>query len=274
MSLTASAPFSPGDSDMTVAYISIFILIGFVVLFPLGGYRFVVRDFTGDDEDDGPAPISKRPRALDDVDVESCNVPTCTEEKAQEDLRDLSRSTGSHIPLDEASVMDGPQDTSTPVKSDLLPTSTDTSPPSPEANSLTIKRALMSAWAFLVSFAIPPTISIILAMIVAVVPVLKDGLPPLHVIFDTATFIGGGSIPLRLICLGSALARLEVPKLLGAAPLGPIASFSILKMIVGPVFGVILVEALTHNTSLISPDDKVLRFVCIYLAGSPTLQRK
>lgn len=41
-------------------------------------------------------------------------------------------------------------------------------------------------------------------------------------------------------------------------------------MILGPVFGVLIVEALTHHTSLIDPNDKVLRFVCIYFAGVPT----
>jgi predicted permease len=144
---------------------------------------------------------------------------------------------------------------------------------------------------------------IALGLVVAIVPALKalflippvgshvqismapDGLPPLNVILDTATFIGGGSIPLGLVCLGSALARLQIPKPLSRAPLGAITTFSILKvccpalgivmahstqMVVGPVFGVLIVEALTHHTSLIDPNDRVLRFVCIYLAGSPT----
>ena len=86
------------------------------------------------------------------------------------------------------------------------------------------------------------------AFLVALVPTLKalfitpapgsnihissapDGLPPLSIILDTATFIGGASIPLGLICLGSALARLQAPKPISRAPLGAIAAFSILKV--------------------------------------------
>lgn len=41
-------------------------------------------------------------------------------------------------------------------------------------------------------------------------------------------------------------------------------------MVIGPVFGVLVVEGLTHHAGLIDPNDKVLRFVCIYFAGVPT----
>ena len=41
-------------------------------------------------------------------------------------------------------------------------------------------------------------------------------------------------------------------------------------MVIGPVFGVLVVEGLTHHAGLIDPKDKVLRFVCIYFAGVPT----
>lgn len=41
-------------------------------------------------------------------------------------------------------------------------------------------------------------------------------------------------------------------------------------MVIGPVFGVLVVEGLTHRAGLIDPNDKVLRFVCMYFAGVPT----
>lgn len=41
-------------------------------------------------------------------------------------------------------------------------------------------------------------------------------------------------------------------------------------MVIGPVFGVLVVQALTYHTNLIDPNDRVLRFVCIYFAGVPT----
>ena len=42
-----------------------------------------------------------------------------------------------------------------------------------------------------------------------------------------------------------------------------------LKMVIGPVFGVLIVEGLTHQ-GVIDRNDKVLRFVCMYFAGTPT----
>lgn len=109
-------------------------------------------------------------------------------------------------------------------------------------------RSLNTARAFLASLASPPTITIAVAFVVALVPQLKalfiaapagsnvhiglapDGLPPLNIILDTATFIGNGSIPLGLVCLGSALARLQMPKPISRAPLGAISVFAILKV--------------------------------------------
>ncbi|QRW05844.1 auxin efflux carrier transmembrane protein [Ceratobasidium sp. AG-Ba] len=113
-----------------------------------------------------------------------------------------------------------------------------------------LKRALYSIKSFAVTLASPPTIAMAADFVVALVPQLKalfiapttgsnvyvssapDGLPLLNFVIDTANFIGGGSIPLGLVCLGSALARLQVPKPIGSAPLGAIMSFSILKYLV------------------------------------------
>lgn len=58
-----------------------------------------------------------------------------------------------------------------------------------------------------------------------------DGLPPLDVLFDTATFAGNACIPLGLVCLGSALARLTVPRPVRKAPVGAIMTFAIMKVI-------------------------------------------
>lgn len=88
----------------------------------------------------------------------------------------------------------------------------------------------------------------LVSLVVALVPSLKalfitppagsnihigaapDGLPPLNIILDTATFIGNGCVPLGLTCLGSALARLEVSQPISRAPIGAITAFSVLKV--------------------------------------------
>ena len=128
------------------------------------------------------------------------------------------------------------------------------------------------------SFMMPPSITIIAAFIIAIITPLKalftpvpnshipnapDGQPPLAFILDTATFVGAASIPIGLICLGSAIARMKVSRSsLSSLPLGAIAWLSILKMLLTPVLGVLIVEGLV-STRFIDPDDKVLRFVCV-----------
>ncbi|KAG9093447.1 Protein M3 [Ceratobasidium sp. 370] len=310
--VTAYAPFSSGDSDVAVAYISISILIGFAALFPLGGHRLIARDFADVDTsaDAGDAPESVVSRLCDyrsgmrtlcgkgqsaDLEKDGCQPPI---DEKRADIspvgpqsptkdpclghREVPEDSVEHSKRDSSNSTDAEDSTVVPnlpahAKSPSLTSSGETPLPAESKD---------------IALAIPPTISIVVGIIIAVIPTLKalfippspdshvhvgtapDGLPPLHVLFDTATFIGGGSIPLGLVCLGSALARLEVPKPFSRAPLGAISAFSILKarhpMVIGPVFGVLVVEALTHHTALIDPNDEVLRFVCMYLAGSPT----
>lgn len=90
-----------------------------------------------------------------------------------------------------------------------------------------------------------------------------DGLPPLSFLLDTATFIGNASVPLGLVCLGSALARLNVPKPWTRLPLGAIGVFTIVKLFVMPVLGVLICDLFTTKMGLINKEDKVLRFVCM-----------
>ncbi|KAF8603190.1 auxin efflux carrier [Ceratobasidium sp. AG-I] len=328
MTMTASAPFSPGDSDVAVAYLSAFILVFFVTLFPLGGHNLIAKDYAdgampvdADDDDVPESPITRIRRNWQGVcsaiqrrrgGAPSSDIEGDTEMKDDKvfDEKDTkivspqprhvsfnpSEPTAyggqSTRPPTSAPVSPAPTvvDGITTTLSRTLPTHRAPTPPPaitpPKPTGL--KRAFQLIRTFLSALASPPTITMAVAFLVALVPTLKalfitpapdsnihigaapDGLPPLSIILDTATFIGGASIPLGLICLGSALARLQAPKPISRAPLGAIAAFSILKMVIGPIFGVLLVEGLTHHAGLIDPNDKVLRFVCIYFAGVPT----
>ncbi|KAJ2924327.1 hypothetical protein H1R20_g12753, partial [Candolleomyces eurysporus] len=127
-----------------------------------------------------------------------------------------------------------------------------------------------------------PSISIIVSFPIAIVPQLTalfvylpdanipsapDGHPPLAFLMDTAAFMGAASVPLGLICLGSALARLKIPDRWASLPVGAISSLAIAKLLVMPVFGVLIVKGLVQ-CGVIPEDDKVLQFVCIdYAAG-------
>lgn len=130
---------------------------------------------------------------------------------------------------------------------------------------------------FLQSLFSPASIAIVIAFPIALIPTLKalfvtvsgthihpapDGLPPLNFLMDTATFIGAASVPLGLVCLGSALARLKVPNEWKSLPLGSIISLAVGKMLVMPVLGVSICQGLVR-VNVISKDDKVLQFVCM-----------
>ncbi|KAJ7582538.1 auxin efflux carrier transmembrane protein [Mycena floridula] len=131
----------------------------------------------------------------------------------------------------------------------------------------------------------PPSLSILISFPIALIPKVKalfvkvdgvsmpsapDGLPPLAFFLDTTTFIGAASVPLGLICLGSALARMKISRNNWTSlPLGAIASLAIGKMILSPVLGVLITKGFVH-VGLISQDDRVLQFVCIFFSCLPT----
>jgi auxin efflux carrier family protein len=153
------------------------------------------------------------------------------------------------------------------------------SPPGRQRLSTT-KKILTQGLAFLKSLVNPPSVAIFLSFPIALIPSLKslfvevpsvhmssapDGLPPLAFFFDTTVFISGASVPLGLICLGSALARLNVPRDREGwrtLPIGAITGIAVGKMILMPVLGVLLVQGLV-NGGVLPREDKVLQFVCM-----------
>lgn len=132
---------------------------------------------------------------------------------------------------------------------------------------------------FLKSFFSPLTVSILISFPIALTPKLKalfvhvpgtymppapDGQPPLSFLMDIMIFIGGAAIPMALICLGSSLARLSIPKRgeWRRLPLGAIGTLATGKLLIAPVVGVLMCQGLTE-VGFIPRDDKVLRFVCM-----------
>ena len=129
----------------------------------------------------------------------------------------------------------------------------------------------------------PPSFSIILSLIIAFIYPLKylfvpvqsstsvhirpapDGGPPLAVILDTAGLVGAASVPLGLISLGAALARLTIQRNQWRnLPLGAISALAMAKMIVMPLLGVGIVRGFV-KVGLISKEDRVLQFVCLWV---------
>ncbi|KAG1835398.1 auxin efflux carrier [Suillus subalutaceus] len=223
------------------------------------------------------------------------SVTTCYRPSEQEEIGVLTLTNEHMLPpkfLDPTSpsltsVQPGPLLTDGAEK-----VSTTTGPPDSITGHVTVAHAhwfhkfISLAFGFLRSLLTPPSLSIIVSFIIAIIPSLKalfvpgvpgthipsapDGQPPLALIMKTATFISGASVPMGLITLGSALARLSIPlNQLSSLPLGAIGSLAVGRLVVMPVLGILICQQFTH-IGLIDPSNNVLRFVCILLSGLPT----
>ncbi|PIL37564.1 hypothetical protein GSI_01258 [Ganoderma sinense ZZ0214-1] len=96
-----------------------------------------------------------------------------------------------------------------------------------------------------------------------------DGRPPLAFLIDTASFMGGITVPLALILLGASFARIKTPSPLSRLPLMAMFLSTMAKMVMLPVIGVFLVQAMT-KAGLVHKDEIALRFVMMFLSGTPT----
>ncbi|RPA80635.1 auxin efflux carrier [Ascobolus immersus RN42] len=140
-------------------------------------------------------------------------------------------------------------------------------------------------WNAVSPFISPPGVSLVIALIVANVPPLKalfvttddflsmptapDSRPPLDVIMEIGKFAGPLVPIMGLTMLGAAMSRLTIKSL----PKGfwsTVSVMSVLKLVVGPIIGVVWTTQMTKHTSLIDPDDKMLQFVMILSSGVPT----
>ncbi|KAF8988452.1 auxin efflux carrier [Cyathus striatus] len=349
MSITGSAPFSGiGDQNLAIAYISVFLLVYLVTLFPMGGDRWIAMDYVGPDVENAEILEAMRvkrkaafyyyPRALwrslgisgrrliqdnekqqvpenESQSVRLRNNPVRNERvessdnlsstitsgrlslhvqprASPEENTQLSKYTlcSPEAALPNSSrrqsvAMLDPKDGESPTELQAL--SIASSPLSAETHSLTRCRYVyLKIRTFFKSLFTPISTAIIIAFPIAIVPKLKalfvavpgvdmpsapDGQPPLAFIMDTTTFIGGASVPLGLICLGSALARLHVPRnKWSSLPLGAIFGLAISRMIIVPILGVLICEKFLIRVGLIPQENKVIRFVCIFFSCLPT----
>lgn len=319
------------DQNLSVAYISIFLLVFIVTLFPMGSHRWVAMDFVGPDVEtcDVKAAIRvKRRRMLfmktpsghtGDLEKSSGTQAVEVNEKVDQGLGEGGEGTGrleeslprlrlNNIPDDSDTIIpfsDQADETVIEVASpriSLNDVSSPFAPPNPsklrpskleeiqvedappesisfQPQPLTRTQILKTRLkTFFRSLLTAPSISIFVSFPIALIPKLKalfiavdgvnmpsapDGQPPLAFIMDVATFIGAASVPLGLICLGSALARLKIPlNQWGSLPVGAISSLAIGKLLLMPVLGVLIVKGLVHG-GLIPEEDKVLQFVCM-----------
>ncbi|KAL1726673.1 auxin efflux carrier [Schizophyllum commune] len=130
----------------------------------------------------------------------------------------------------------------------------------------------------------PTVVTICISLPCALVPELKalfvntgnpswhgpDGNPPLYFILDTASLLGQLVVPSGLILLGASFARIKLPRPLSRLPLPAMVFSTAVKLIVIPVAGVFIVEAMVGG-GMIPKDAKAERFVATFLSGTPAL---
>lgn len=129
------------------------------------------------------------------------------------------------------------------------------------------------------------TLTLLFSLVIALVPDLKalfvlsgksrhktwhgpDRRPPLAFVLDTTSLLGGITVPLSLILLGSSFARLRLPRPLSRAPLGAMVVAALAKTVFMPIFGIFLVSAMTR-WGWMRKEDKVERFVAMIMSGTP-----
>lgn len=321
LGLTSSPPFnSSTDSNTAIAYLSVFLIVFNITVFSCGGHKLVLMDYQGPDldpeQDRALTQIRRRHifRRLCDL---RGTVPLGTikpdPEHAHQNSEPVS-STGDQEKIEAdhrvpvpAEITEVRTDSPTPTIIDIVVDSkhekhtNDSAVPTPSRiTKLTsfldpVFKSLLSPPSLSILIAIPISIVVPLKALFLpvnqqsiVIPTLPDGQPPLSFLLDAAQFIGSAAVPLGLICLGGALARLHLPAPPDASlsssspsrstrffnsfkglPLTSITLLALSKLILVPIFGMLIVQSLvSHN--IIPKDDKVLRLVCLICACLPT----
>ncbi|KAF8167301.1 auxin efflux carrier transmembrane protein [Crassisporium funariophilum] len=350
MSVTGSLPFrGMEDQNLSVAYISAFILVFVVTLFPFGAHRWISMDYAGPDVEPEEVRETMRlkrqalfkpfrrllrlgPSTLDTHTSDRLHEAKHLSEKQDEEVKQPMRPVASrHVSFmvdDATTVVPTPMCSPPPTEIAILSrvnslertvtmngmdlpntlnkTSNSATLPmhitkeDPHGTSSNASNSSLSTTSsnnrffsrrsikeFIRSIFTPVSMVIFISFPLALIPQLKalfvpvagvhmppapDGLPPLAFIMDATNFVGAASVPLGLICLGSALARLPIPKKgeWKTLPLGAIGWLAVGKMLIMPVLGVLICEGFLVKVGVIPKEDKVLRFVCIFFSCLPT----
>ncbi|KAI6032583.1 auxin efflux carrier [Pisolithus orientalis] len=288
MTLMASAPFNgTQDENLAVAYLAAFLLVFCVTLFTFGAVRWLETDFDGPDIEDEEIQAQlrlKQKRVIGSL-ARLGTWMLCRRSKrttpggADSDLEACETVISTEENIHSENATSVPTALGTEGKKENLETTAKIRVPA-------TRRILRGFCNAVRSASSPPSLSIVISFIISVVPTLKalfvagvpgvnmpsapDGQPPLAFLLDTATFIGAASVPIGLMTLGSAIARLEIPS--GSwrkFPLASIGALATARLVVMPILGVLICQGLTH-VGFISAEDKVLRFVCIFFSCLPT----
>ncbi|KAF9218915.1 hypothetical protein BS17DRAFT_719315 [Gyrodon lividus] len=321
LGVMASAPFNgTEDENLGVGYVTVFMLVMTISVFPLGGSRWVAMDFEGPDISNedvqeqlrlkhkrhlaslqrGLLWVRKSFRIVQGPDRSDRTAPALmSADSCEKALHDVGPE-GHHLQGSTDSKEATFSPLSTIVQPEPIPTcgsepdlqnhgvvqATETQIQDSAPSQPLPRRLLHICQNFIRGLANPCSLATIISLVMAVIPPIKalfipgvsntsippapDGNPPLAFIMNTANFIGAASVPMGLITLGSALARLHVPRSqLRSLPIGAIVSLTAGRLVVTPILGILICQGLMH-VGLLDASNEVLRFVCFFLSCIPT----
>lgn len=81
--------------------------------------------------------------------------------------------------------------------------------------------------------------------------------------------MGQITVPMALILLGASFARMKIPRPLSRLPIPAMILCSLAKMVLLPVIGVFMVQAMVR-AGLIPKSSLVEIFVAMFLSGTPS----
>ncbi|KAL1916162.1 uncharacterized protein VTP21DRAFT_6166 [Calcarisporiella thermophila] len=253
MSLGESPPFRKGDSDTGVAYASVVLAVFNLTLWG-AGYKLFQWDFAKVSQKESSPPEDKS-STLETNDMESHSV-----QEEEEVITVISLDTKPQKLPSELEF------SKTFPKKEMI---------TPDTNRIRLvgkrfrrlREQLGNAFN-------PPNIALLVGLIVALIPQLRalfvvtpnNSSPPLSFLKDTADSIGMAAVPMGLICLGGGLARLSFKSVSPKV----IVLLVVSKLILLPMAGIGMNFALTYAAHLINPEDKILRFVVLFIGCVPT----
>ncbi|KAK6344799.1 Protein M3, variant 2 [Orbilia javanica] len=262
-SLSQTKPFGKvGDYEKGVSYSVIMGVFAFLTLYSMGGIQMMRRDFDRRPSPDDPeaARKEKKEKPVDEPVERSQEAQASRNQLPEYEEKDLSRTTG----------------TMALAKSTSLDVNI---PPQVNVTGRT-REKVMSIVKVVVTI---PTMTLLSALVIAVVPQLRalfvpttgvkmpsapDGRPPLDFIIQFASYGGQLSPVMGLALLGASLARIRVRHLPDGFWMS-IAATCFLKLIIGPILGIVWIEGLKH-TPLINDDQMMMQVVIAITAAMPS----
>ncbi|ODV90713.1 hypothetical protein CANCADRAFT_15624, partial [Tortispora caseinolytica NRRL Y-17796] len=296
-------PFTEDDTDLGLAYATILACVTMLGVINLGGAKLIAKDFRDYDPSQDHTPevdVENAPTDSHDINKDTLepnsypltripSAPLAPMYSLTEINTDTISRTFSHTSAAARSLRSGrsralSHDSSVrSYRGHESVISSDSEDTHKTHRNIIVRMWNDSILPFLKGLMNPPSITLIVSIIIAFVPPLKalfvstnyhiaqapDGMPVLNVFIDIGDFLGRATVTCGMLLLGAMIGRLRFAKL----PHGfwrSVALMTILKLVVLPIIGIAWVEYMQSDLGWIPKDDQMLAFVLIITAGVPS----